>query len=200
MTSPSTLLRDARRRAGISQAEVSRRSGIEQSTISRIEAATSDPGWETMTAALEASGWTVKIERSPTASLIPTREIAKSIRGWLRGGEEWTAMLDMVEAAGRIRALGALPEGGLPRWAVEEPASTGDRKWDTLLATGLAYSIEMIGGTPETWMDNVPPLSEPTMLTRDDPGDEYRARLRVQTPARFLAKNILTRDRDWTTA
>jgi transcriptional regulator with XRE-family HTH domain len=200
MRDPATELRDARRRSGMSQAELSRRSGIEQSTISRIESGSSDPAWATMTEVLEAAGWMVTIQRAPTASLIPTREIARAVRGWLRRGDEWAAMVEVVEATGRIHALGTEPVGGLPRWAVEQPASTGDQKWDTILATGLAFSIQTIGGVPEPWMDDAAPLLEPTMLTGDDPGDEYRARLRAQTPSLFLAKNILTRARDWMTA
>ncbi len=200
LTDASETLREVRRRGGVSQAELARRSGIEQSTISRIEAGRVEPSWPTMQAILQAAGWRIGLERDATAELIPARSAARSIRSWLRAGDSWSALHDAVEAAGRIRALGRIPDGGLPAWAVAEPPSTGSSKWDTVLATGLAYAIEQIGGQPAPWMEAAAPLPEPSLLSDDDPGDEYRQMLLAQTPARFAAKNILTRDRDWSIA
>jgi len=200
ITMPAPTLREIRRRSDLSQAELARRSGIEQSTISRIEAGKVEPSWQTMQAVLNAAGWRITLERDPVASLIPPRVASRSVSAWLQQRDTWSALHDVVEAAGRIRALGVLPEGGLPGWAVAEPPSTGDPEWDTILATGLAYSIEQIGGAPEPWMTDAPPLRKPTLLAGDDPGEEFRDRIRVQTPARFYEKNILTRDRDWTIA
>ena len=91
-------------------------------------------------------------------TLIPTKRIASEIRKHLLAGDQAAALRDAVEVAGRIRALGTIPDGGLPAWATEKPASTGSARWDTIIATGMAYTIEQIGGETEPWMEAVPPL------------------------------------------
>lgn len=133
-------------------------------------------------------------------TLIPTKRISSEMRKHLVAGDQAAALRDAVEVAGRIRALGAIPEGGLPLWATEQPPSTGSAHWDTILATGMAYAIEQVGGKPELWMEAVPPLKRLSTLTGYEPGEVYGERLRAQTPSRFLAKKILSRDRDWTVA
>ncbi|WP_130176585.1 hypothetical protein [Cryobacterium sp. SO1] len=138
-------------------------------------------------------------------TLISTKSISSEIRLHLLEGDQAAALRDAVEIAGRIRALGSIPDGGLPTWATEPPPSTGSARWDTILATGMAYAIEQIGGEPEPWMEAVPPLGALSTLTGYEPdeaysGDVYIERLRAETPARFLSKKILARDRDWTIA
>lgn len=133
-------------------------------------------------------------------ALIPTQRISEEIRGHLLAGDEAAALRDAVEIAGRIRALETIPDGGLPAWATQRPSSTGNARWDTILATGMAYAIEKIGGKPLPWMVTVAPLETLSTLTGYEPGETYRERLRAQTPPRFLSKRILSRDRDWVIA
>lgn len=61
----SGLLRDARRRAGLSQRQLAARSGVAQPTIARIEAGRADPRFGLLQRLLEACGsWLVS---EPTA-------------------------------------------------------------------------------------------------------------------------------------
>ncbi|SEB55477.1 hypothetical protein SAMN04489806_1091 [Paramicrobacterium humi] len=133
-------------------------------------------------------------------ALIPTKRISSEIRNHLLAGDQAAALRDAVEIAGRIRALGTMPTEGLPAWATAKPPSTGSARWDTILATGIAFAIEQIGGRPEPWMEAVAPLDELSTLSGYEPGDLLRERLLAETPARFLGIRILCRDRDWTIA
>src|SRR6266568_1527178 len=56
MTTPATLLRQARARAGLSQRALARRAGTAQSVIARIESGQTSPTWETLERLLEAAG------------------------------------------------------------------------------------------------------------------------------------------------
>lgn len=70
------------------------------------------------------------------------------MREHLMSGDRAVVLRDAVEIAGRLRQLGSIPAGGLSECAIEEPSTTGSQRWDTILATGLAYTIEQIGWKP----------------------------------------------------
>lgn len=132
--------------------------------------------------------------------LIPTKTILEDIRERLAHDDTESVIILITEITGRLRNLGAIPPGGLPTWATEEPPSTGSRYWDTYLATGMAYTLEQIGGRPEPWMDDAKPFPYLQTAGDEDLNPALRERLLAQTPARFLEKNIISRDRDWTIA
>ena len=52
-----SLLRDARRRAGLTQRELARRARTAQSVVARIERGRTSPTWETLTRLLAAAGF-----------------------------------------------------------------------------------------------------------------------------------------------
>lgn len=60
------LLKQARRRAGLSQRELSRRAGLDQAVIGRIEAGTSSPRFETLERLLRATGHALTLLAIPT--------------------------------------------------------------------------------------------------------------------------------------
>ncbi|MFB8891498.1 hypothetical protein [Microbacterium plantarum] len=68
-----------------------------------------------------------------------------------------------IEAADRLitelfgRVINA--SGEIPAEALARPGSTGDARYDTLLAVGLAYALKIHGLPPAAWMDAVPALS-----------------------------------------
>ena len=59
---PSKLLKEARRRASISQRELARRAGTSQSVIARIESGASDPSTSTLNSLLNAAGFDLEAE------------------------------------------------------------------------------------------------------------------------------------------
>ena len=56
-----SLLREARRRAGLTQLELGRRAGVTQASISRIEDSRVRPRFDTLDRLLEACGFTIEL-------------------------------------------------------------------------------------------------------------------------------------------
>lgn len=69
---------------------------------------------------------------------------------------EATPTPNRIDAAG----AGTFPSASVTsRLALDEPGSTGDIHYDTLLASGLAYALTRRGLRPRPWMDTVPALT-----------------------------------------
>lgn len=64
-SSSGTVLRDARTRARLSQTDVARRSGIAQSVISAYESGRREPGMQTLTRLVEATGHQLVLDVVP---------------------------------------------------------------------------------------------------------------------------------------
>ena len=69
------LVREARKRAGLTQAELGRRAGVPQSTVARIESGARDPSTELVERLVRAAGLEIRVslgEPDPgTSSLFP---------------------------------------------------------------------------------------------------------------------------------
>lgn len=65
---PARLVREARRRARLSQRELARRAGTAQSVVARIERGQTDPATETLERLLHEAGFRLSVE------LVPRRE------------------------------------------------------------------------------------------------------------------------------
>lgn len=55
------LVREARRRAGLSQAELALRAGVPQSTVGRIESGTREPSMELVERLIRAAGFELRV-------------------------------------------------------------------------------------------------------------------------------------------
>lgn len=64
-TVPATLLREARRRAGLSQRELAKRAGTAHSVVTRIETGRTSPTWISLSRLLEAAGFTADATLTP---------------------------------------------------------------------------------------------------------------------------------------
>ena len=71
------LLSEARRRAGIPQAEIARRAGTSQPAVARIERGHSSPTLETLERLLAAAGFELRLELVPKATPDPLVEAYK---------------------------------------------------------------------------------------------------------------------------
>jgi len=76
---PSTLIRQARRNAGLTQAELARRAGVKQPEIARLETAGANPRIATLKKVLAASGQSLTIGLDRSAG-IDESLIAASLR------------------------------------------------------------------------------------------------------------------------
>lgn len=79
---PAKLLRDARRRAGLSQRALAKRARTAQSVIARIERGLTSPTWDTLERLLRATGFDVRaqIEPSVVVGSHMLREIPRILR------------------------------------------------------------------------------------------------------------------------
>ena len=67
-SSAASLLRDARKRAGLTQAELARRAGVTQSVVSAYESGSRQPSLQTLDRLMSATGYelSVRLRRSPS--------------------------------------------------------------------------------------------------------------------------------------
>lgn len=65
-TSAADLLREARRRSGLSQRALARRSGTVQSAVARIESGRASPSWDTLQRLSRAAGFELRAGLHPT--------------------------------------------------------------------------------------------------------------------------------------
>ena len=104
MAAPALLLREARRRAGLTQAELARRLGISQAAVAKLESPRANPTIDTLDQALRATGHRLTLdapewEPGVDESLIRRHlELAPSER--IRGIESMYAQMRMLSRAG----------------------------------------------------------------------------------------------------
>lgn len=138
-------LRSARRRKGLSQADVADRIGTTQSAIARLEAAVSDPRLSTVERYAEAVGARVAVVPAESPSLAQS---ARDVRATLSRDDADEALRTVIQFVDDLRGLD--PE--LRRQAVLiEPETTGDRRWDALLAGVAEYSGLLFGFAVPGW-------------------------------------------------
>lgn len=77
---PGSLIRNARRSAGLSQASLASRLGTTQSAIARLERDASSPRVETVERALKACGQRLELGSRPTQSSIDESLVASMLR------------------------------------------------------------------------------------------------------------------------
>jgi len=77
---PGTLIRNARRHAGLSQASLASRLGTTQSAVARLETKASNPRFQTIAGALAACGQELKLDARPRRSSIDETLVAGMLR------------------------------------------------------------------------------------------------------------------------
>src|SRR6476661_3237040 len=105
-----TLLREARRRAKLSQAELARRAGVPQSVVSEYEGGRRQPAVPTLAKLVAATGHelTLGLQRSdPTVRGLPDTALGRRLR------QHRKAVLDAVQTAGgsNLRVFGSVARG-----------------------------------------------------------------------------------------
>ena len=108
--SSGTLIRDARRRAGLSQTELARRAAVAQSVISAYESDRREPGLAMLTKLVEATGHELVVDVRPLTTLrrgLPDTPLGRRLRRRRRA---------VIEAAGRrgasnLRVFGSVARG-----------------------------------------------------------------------------------------
>lgn len=108
--SPGTLIRQARRRARLSQTDLARRAGVAQSVISAYESDRREPGLRTLAKLIEATGHqlTVELVPAPRNQLgLPDTPLGRRMRRHRR------AVIDTAARRGArdVRVFGSVARG-----------------------------------------------------------------------------------------
>lgn len=128
MEAAGALLRTARRRARLSQAELARRAGVTQSVISAYESGARQPSLSTLARLVEATGSELEVHvTSPAPSRIPDGLLARRVR------DQRDDVLAVLERCGLTnpRLFGSVARGD------ERPGSDVDLLVDIPAGTGL---------------------------------------------------------------
>jgi transcriptional regulator with XRE-family HTH domain len=99
---PASLLRTARRRHGLTQADLARRAGTTQSVISAYERGHRDPTYDTLRRLVEATGERLQLRAvPPEPGVPPARDLAEHAARLL----DVLSLADAVPARRRPRFL-----------------------------------------------------------------------------------------------
>lgn len=120
-------------------------------------------------------------------------QIADDVRACLQQGDEHHALRLLLDGVNHLRYLTVAAD---VRAFLARPGTVGDRRWDALLATAVAYQARLAGHVPPRWTD-VPPLDAFWW-----PAGEHalRARTMARTPIDFKRLGIWFDARNFTTA
>jgi|SRR5882757_233379 len=108
--SAGTMLREARRRARLSQTDLARRAGVAQSVISAYEADHREPGLRTFTKLIEATGHQLAVELVPGPGNrlgLPDTRLGRRLRRHRRAVLELAAQ----RGARNVRVFGSVARG-----------------------------------------------------------------------------------------
>jgi transcriptional regulator with XRE-family HTH domain len=104
MATPASLLKDARRHAGITQAELARRLGISQAAVAKLESPRANPTVDTLDQALWATGHRLTLDAPPREPGVDESLIRKHLEltplERIRGIESMYAQAQTLAKAG----------------------------------------------------------------------------------------------------
>jgi transcriptional regulator with XRE-family HTH domain len=108
---PGKLLADARRRAGLTQADLAKRLAISQAAVAQLERADSNPRLATLDRALRAAGFELVVTTRPRQSGVDESLIRRQLE--LEPTERVHDLEAMYEQARKLAAAGEKHRGEL---------------------------------------------------------------------------------------
>jgi transcriptional regulator with XRE-family HTH domain len=152
------LVRDIRRRAGLTQRALAAKADVPQPTIAEIEAGRREPSMTLLSRLAEATGYELKLELEP----LPPRgavATANRIRDLLAGAEDDGLSPPQREDAALRAAIdfrNALASAGasdFTRLVATPPGLTGDTRWDAFIAAAVEDEAATRSVTGPRWTD-----------------------------------------------
>ena len=195
-TDTATLLRDARREAALTQADLARRARTAQSAVAAYETGARNPSLATLERLLGACDHDVDLIVRPRMrrGAAPLADLATTIREDLAAGEEQNAIRLLFGFADDFRGSSRPGRSAL---VAAEPPSTGDPRFDAVLAaTGEFFAAEGGIAVPG-WVDGPDRFVEPWWFVASRPA--LHAYTLAHTPAAFarhgvfIAREVFTR-------
>ena len=105
MQDSGSLIRDARRSAGLSQAALARRLGLSQPAVAKLESRDSNPTIRTLRRALRATGRDLELLARPGQGWVDMSLIREHLR--LSPAERLRGLEVMIDEAATLAAAGA---------------------------------------------------------------------------------------------
>lgn len=173
----SEALKEARRRRGLSQRALARLVGVPQSTISEIEAGLRQPTFPVLGRILDRMGRPVDLllvaeERFSATSVV--RRAARVLAGELPAGvgdskaaredAAFREVLDLRDSLLRSSQAGALA------LVADRPGSTGEKRFDALVAAVVEDACARLGVTPPSWTEEPERFVKPFWYLSDVDG------------------------------
>lgn len=108
---PGKLLADARRRAGLTQADLAKRLRVSQAAVAQLERADSNPRLATLDRALRAAGSELVLTTRPRRSAVDESLIRQQLE--LEPAERIRGLESMYEQARKLTIAGERHRGGM---------------------------------------------------------------------------------------
>jgi transcriptional regulator with XRE-family HTH domain len=125
----AVVIKAARRRAGLTQKELAGRSATTQSAIAAYEGGAKQPSMVTLNRLVAGAGCSIAWYLGPVKSVV--HSTVEAIARSLHGDDEHEALR---LAADLWTGLASLPASEVAADIEVDPGSTGDRRWDALVA------------------------------------------------------------------
>lgn len=160
MAEVATLIRNARRAAGLSQAALARRAGTSQPTLAAYEAGRLVPRLDTLSRLLDASGHQLEVGAAPTVrrGAVPITDVTRQVRKILAtegDGAAWRRLLDFVDD------FRGSPPPGKRSLVQRAPRPCGDRRFDSAIAALVEFLCTEAGTPFPVWTDEPDRFAEP---------------------------------------
>jgi transcriptional regulator with XRE-family HTH domain len=192
----ATLLRDARRKAALTQADVAHRARTAQSAVAAYETGARNPSLATLERLIGACDQDLDLVVRPRMrrGAAPLADLTTTIQEDLAAGDEQNAIRLLFGFADDFRGSG---RPGRRALIADEPPSTGDRRFDAALAaTAEFFAAEGRLEVP-SWVDGPDRFVEPWWFVASRPA--FHAYTLAHTPAAFarhgvfIAREVFTR-------
>lgn len=181
-TVSSALLRQARRATGLTQRALAAKARVPQPSVARVEAGARDLNVETLDTLLRSTGHQLIV--------VPTRRAtaaaaAVAIGDFLTGGDHKAAFREVIQLSDDLARSSACERVVL---AFSTPPTTGDRRYDNLIAGLVENYLAEAGAPTPSWLDSIPPLDEPWHI---DPYTSRHPEEIEQVPTHLRWRNVI---------
>ncbi|HEY1776084.1 MAG TPA: helix-turn-helix transcriptional regulator [Solirubrobacteraceae bacterium] len=196
MLDTAPVIRDARRRAALTQAQLARRAHTAQSAVAAYESGARSPNLATLERLLDACDHRVEVVVQPRTrrGASSLAELAATITDDLLADEEQDAIRLLFGFADDFRGS---PRPGKIALIAAEPAPTGDRRFDAALAGTAEYFATESGIDIPQWVEREERFVEPWWFIASRPA--FHAYTLANTPAAyarhgvFIAREVFSR-------
>lgn len=174
METAAALIRDARRNAGLTQAELAHRSGTSQPTLANYEAGRALPRLDTLERLAKSSGHELVLSLRPQVrrGAMTIAEVADQLRSILAEegvSDAWRRLLDFVDDFRGSSTAGR-------HWlTIEDPPTCGDARLDAAVGGIVDLLCNEARLVPPAWTEGPSRFSEPWWFVSGLPGFEAMA-------------------------